>query len=71
MSARLTHCSPDRCRCITTNQGDVGIENHADVVFVERFDEATLSELFNRWTDVLNDPAMHPDNGSTIGRPAR
>src|SRR5438046_4960830 len=38
--------------------GDVGIENHPDVIFVERFEEATLTELFIRWTDILNGPAM-------------
>lgn len=38
--------------------GDVGIENHPDVIFVERFEEATLAELFIRWTDILNGPAM-------------
>ena len=38
--------------------GDAGIENHPDVVFVERFDEPTLTDLFKRWTDILNGPAM-------------
>jgi Big-like domain-containing protein len=38
--------------------GDIGIENHPDVVFVERFDEATLTDLFSRWTDILNGSAM-------------
>jgi len=37
--------------------GDVGIENHPDVVFVERFDEASLTALFSRWDDVHN-PSM-------------
>jgi hypothetical protein len=49
--------------------GDVGIENHADVVFVERFDEATLTELFNRWTDVLNGPAMSFSTDVPAGSP--
>jgi len=38
--------------------GDVGIENHPDVVFVEKFEESTLSDLFNRWTDILNGPTL-------------
>jgi len=38
--------------------GDVGIENHPAVVFVERFDEATTADLFKRWTDILNGPSM-------------
>jgi hypothetical protein len=31
---------------------DVGIESDPDVVFVEKFEEATTSELFGRWTDI-------------------
>src|SRR5436309_3942166 len=38
--------------------GDVGIENHPDVILVEKFEEATLTDLFNRWTDILNGSAM-------------
>jgi len=38
--------------------GDAGIENHPDVIFVERFEQPTLADLFNRWTDVLNPAAM-------------
>jgi hypothetical protein len=38
--------------------GDVGIENNPNVVFVERFDEATMANLFGRWTDVLNGAGM-------------
>ena len=38
--------------------GDVGIETNPAVVFVERFDEATLTDLFSRWTDILNGPGM-------------
>jgi hypothetical protein len=33
---------------------DVGIEAHPDVIFVERFDEATIVALSNRWGDVHN-----------------
>ena len=38
--------------------GDAGIENHPDVVFVEKFEESALTDLFNRWTDILNGPTM-------------
>jgi hypothetical protein len=38
--------------------GDVGIEAHPDVIFVERFDEGDLNGLFSRWTDILNGNAM-------------
>src|SRR2546430_12796012 len=38
--------------------GDAGIENHPDVVFVEKFEENSLTELFNRWTDILNGPTL-------------
>jgi len=38
--------------------GDAGIENHPDVVFVEKFEESALSDLFNRWTDILNGPTL-------------
>ena len=52
--------------------GDVGIENHADVVFVERFDEATVTALLSRWTQNHNgaDMSFSPDvpAGSPVGR---
>ena len=32
---------------------DVGIETDPQVLFVEKFEEPTLTDLFNRWTDVL------------------
>jgi hypothetical protein len=38
--------------------GDVGIENDPNVVFVEKFQESSLSALFGQWTDVLNGAAM-------------
>jgi hypothetical protein len=37
--------------------GDVGIENHPDVILAERFEDA-LSSVLGRWTDVLNGTAM-------------
>src|SRR3989449_647691 len=42
----------------TLYPGDVGIETHPDVVFVEKFEEATLTDLLNQWTDNLNGAAM-------------
>jgi hypothetical protein len=38
--------------------GDAGIEGHPDVIFVERFEQATTGELFNRWADVRNGSSM-------------
>src|SRR2546428_9352290 len=35
---------------------DVGIETHPHVGFVEKFEEATLTDLFDPWTDNLNRP---------------
>ncbi|MGB2713846.1 MAG: Ig-like domain-containing protein [Vicinamibacterales bacterium] len=37
---------------------DVGIENDPSVVFVEKFEQATLTDLFARWTDILNGATM-------------
>jgi hypothetical protein len=38
--------------------GDVGIETDPNVVFVEKFEETTTTNLFARWTDVLNAASM-------------
>jgi hypothetical protein len=38
--------------------GDAGIETHPDVVLVERFEEATLANVFSRWTDIRNGSTM-------------
>jgi hypothetical protein len=49
--------------------GDLGIETHPDVVFVEKFEENTLADLYNRWTDILNGPAMAFDADVPPGSP--
>ena len=49
--------------------GDVGIENDPSVVFVERFDESTLTTLFARWTDILNGSAMSFSTDAPAGSP--
>ena len=49
--------------------GDAGIENHPDVIFVERFEEPTLADLFTRWTDVLNGAAMSLSSDVPAGSP--
>jgi hypothetical protein len=49
--------------------GDVGIEAHPDVVFVERFEEATLTDLFSRWTDILNGSRMAWSSDVPAGSP--
>ena len=38
--------------------GDVGIETNPNVIFVERFDESSLTSLFSRWTDILGGATM-------------
>src|SRR5436189_6188225 len=47
--------------------GDVGIENHPDVILVEKFEEATLTDLFNRWTEILNGSAMSFSSDVPVG----
>jgi hypothetical protein len=49
--------------------GDVGINADPDVVFVERFDEGSLTSLFARWTDVRNGPAMSLSTDVPAGSP--
>jgi len=50
--------SPLSTGIATRYPGDAGIETHPNVVFVERFEENTLTDLFNRWTDILNGSTM-------------
>jgi len=38
--------------------GDVGIESNPDVIWVERFNEPTLTDLFTRWTDIKSGATM-------------
>ncbi len=49
--------------------GDVGIESHSDVVFVEKFEEPTLTDLFNRWTDIRNGGEMSFSTDVPAGSP--
>jgi hypothetical protein len=49
--------------------GDVGIENDPNVVFVERFNEGTLSSLFARWGDVKNGSVMSFSSDVPAGSP--
>jgi hypothetical protein len=49
--------------------GDVGIQNDAAVLFVESFEEATMSEIFNRWGDVKNGPSMTRTSDVPSGSP--
>ncbi len=49
--------------------GDVGIETDSAVVFVERFDEGSLNNLFVRWTDVSNGSAMSFSSDIPAGSP--
>lgn len=52
--------------------GDIGIDKDPAVVFSEMFEEPTMNEVFTRWGDVKNGPAMQWASdipaGSTGGR---
>jgi hypothetical protein len=49
--------------------GDVGIQNDSAVIFVENFEESTMSEIFNRWGDVKNGSAMTRTSDVPSGSP--
>jgi hypothetical protein len=49
--------------------GDANIESHPDVVFVERFEDTSLSTTFGRWTDVLNGAGMRIAGDVPAGSP--
>ena len=49
--------------------GDVGIETDPDVIFVEQFEDALLTDLFSRWTDILNGSAMSLSSDVPPGSP--
>ena len=49
--------------------GDAGIEADPAVVFVERFNESTLANLFARWNDVLNGAGMSFAGDAPPGSP--
>ena len=53
----------------TRYPGDVGIETDANVVFVERFDESSLTNLFGKWTDILNGSGMSFSADAPAGSP--
>ena len=50
--------------------GDVGIENDPNMIFVEKFEETTLTGVFSGWTDILNGPAMSFSTDVPTGSPA-
>jgi len=49
--------------------GDAGIENNANVVFVEKFEEPALTDLFTHWSDILNGAAMTFSTDVVSGSP--
>jgi hypothetical protein len=49
--------------------GDVGIENDPNVVFVEKFEESLLTDLFTKWSDILNGAAMTFSTDVVAGSP--
>jgi hypothetical protein len=50
--------SPSPSSLSSQYPGDVGIESDPSVVFVEKFDEASLSTVFSRWSDVKSGATM-------------
>ncbi len=50
--------------------GDVGIENDPNVVFVEKFEETSVTNLVARWNDVLNQPSLSFSTDVPAGSPA-
>ena len=51
--------------------GDAGIEGDPKVVFVERFDETSLTSLFANWSDVRNGAQMSFSNDVPAGSTGR
>lgn len=49
--------------------GDSGIENHPDVIYAEKFDEASLGAVTARYTEVLNAAGMTLDTDLPPGSP--
>jgi hypothetical protein len=49
--------------------GDVGMENDPSVIFVEKFDDASIDATFNRWGDVKNGSAMRRTSDIPPGSP--
>lgn len=49
--------------------GDAGIENDPAVIFVEKFEEPTLDEVFTRWGNVKNGPGMQWSTDVPAGSP--
>ena len=50
--------------------GDVGIENHPSVVFVEQFEEGAVSTVVNRWGDARNPTGMQLSSDVPPNTPA-
>lgn len=64
-----SHAASPAGGIVTLYPGDVGIEAHPNVVFVERFEEGTLHDVFSRWTDVRNGSSMSLDAHVPPGSP--
>jgi hypothetical protein len=51
--------------------GDVGMETDPDVVFVDRFEQPTTTDIAARWTDALNARSMRLSSDVPGGSPGR
>ena len=50
--------SPSASSLSSLYPGDVGIESDPSVLFAEKFDDASLSTVFGRWSDILRGSTM-------------
>jgi hypothetical protein len=66
---RIAYTTPAGGGISALHPGDVGIETHPDVVFVERFEETALTNVFGRWTDIRNGSGMSLSSDVPAGSP--
>ena len=69
VTVTVSNTSPPSGGIAAQYPGDSGIENHPDVIFVERFEQATMADLFTRWSDVKNGAAMSLSSDVPSGSP--
>jgi Big-like domain-containing protein len=70
ISVTVGNASPPPTGIAALYPGDVGIENDPNVIFVEKFDESSLTGLFGRWSDILNGLVMTFSTDVPAGMPA-
>jgi hypothetical protein len=62
--------SPSPSSLSSLYPGDVGIESDPSVLFAEKFDDASLSTVFSRWSDVLRGSTMLLTTDVPAGSPS-